>query len=196
MTSSFALTKNVYFSPAIVGDTPSPCKLFRHVYSNPSIFHPDVSVSTPDPSLIYLLRYIQPQRFVYVAIRLFRPHKYLTPFWKSHLHVGTKCVWYHYCHTPTFNRPSARQRCRQLDEFPGTLYFTIFTFYRSSPRTLAIQVVMQTTKLRRNRAYNRYDCTRLFFKVLLDQTLWSRVKKKFETSEIKRSNFLKSEQSK
>ena len=45
------------------------------------------------------------QRFVYVAIRLF-PHKYLTPFWKSHLHTGTKCVWYHYCRTPTFNRPS------------------------------------------------------------------------------------------
>lgn len=32
----------------------------------------------------------------------------------------------------------ARRWCRQLDEFPGTLYFTIFTFYRSSSWTPAI----------------------------------------------------------
>lgn len=73
--------------------------------------------------------------------------------------------------------------CSQLDEFPGTLYFTIFTFYRSSPRTLAIQLVMQTTKLRRNRAYNRCDCTRSFFEVLLHQTLWSHAVKKFSKRE-------------
>lgn len=108
MTSSFALTKNycTFPLPSQPARYPKP-SLFRHVYSYPSIFHPDVSVSAPDPSLIYLLRYIQPRWFVYVAIRLFRSHKYLTPFWKSHLHVGTKCVWYHYRHTPMFNRPSA-----------------------------------------------------------------------------------------
>lgn len=93
-----------------------PCRRSRYLESSPCamfILTPyipswhlrfDAGSLSDLPAAMYI--HIQPWRFVYVAIRLFRPHKYLTPFWKSHLHAGTKCVWYHYRRTPTFNWPS------------------------------------------------------------------------------------------
>ena len=47
-------------------------------------------------------------------------------FRKSHLTAQAKCIWYR-CPSPCYSRPEYR---RQPDQFPRTLYFKVFTFYR------------------------------------------------------------------
>lgn len=182
MTSSFALTKNVYFSPCHLNlrDTLAlpPCLFLPFYFPSWRLRFDAGSLSDLYYCDIYSHGGSFTLQFGYFArINIWRHSGSRT--YTSEPSVSDTITVIYRCLIG-----QARWWCRQLDEFPGTLYFTIFTFYRSSPRTLAIQVVMQTTKLRRNRAHNRCDCTRSFFEVLLHQTLWSHTREEiFERDE-------------
>lgn len=101
--------------------------IFAPLYPPDWRFH---FVGRGDPSLIYLPPRIQPSRFVCVVTRLFYSYKYLMPFWKSHLTAGAKCISYRYRRPPLFRHFCAPTTNAKPDEFPGTLYLKVFTFYR------------------------------------------------------------------
>jgi hypothetical protein len=112
-----------------------------------------------DPSLIYLPRCIQSQRFVYVAICLFRPHKYLTPLWKSQLHAGNRI---RYRLIPIQRALHPAVVTVNLTNSLGHRISHIFTFYRSSPREPErSEVVTRAARSRGNcaRSDRHGDCT-------------------------------------
>lgn len=107
-----------------------------------SLFLPSVFIFTPlsplrrgdPPPLIYLPPRIQASRLVYVAIRLFCSYKYLMPFPKVTPNRRGKMYLISLSLSfpppplpPLFKRPEYR---RQPNQFPRTLYFKVFTFYR------------------------------------------------------------------
>lgn len=163
MSPSFAFTKNMYFSPAIVHDTPSlPLSAMFILASLFSILTSPFRRRIPlwfTHSDIYIYMYIYShggsftlQFGYFVRINIWRHSGSRTHTLRPSVSDTITVVYRHLT-------GQARRWYRQLDEFPGTLYFTIFTFYRSSSWTPAIQAVMQTTKLRQNRTYNQCNCT-------------------------------------
>lgn len=174
MTPSFALTKNMYFSPAIIRVFPLPPCLFLPPYFPSWHLRFDAGSLSDLPTAMYIYSHsgsFTLQFGYFVRINIWRHSGSRT--YTLGLSVSDTITAVHRHLTG-----QARRWCRQLDEFPGTLYFTIFTFYRSSSWTPAILAAMQTTKLRKNRAYNQCNCTRSF-EVSLHQKLWH-CKKTFE----------------
>lgn len=62
----------------------------------------------------------------------FVSYKYLMPFWKSHLTAEARCIWYRYRDPPVFWALSLAESTvtSTPGQFPRTLYFKVFTFYR------------------------------------------------------------------